>query len=107
MIKNLPSYKINHLIRIYASTIEWNTTDKEKSYSASDIVENDRSLSLDGKKNQLMNLLVSQAMAHFMTWAWTRKGKKVAGDILAELFDEAENERGKSYGTLIQDPRRR
>jgi hypothetical protein len=72
-----------------------------------DICENDRILSLDGKKKQQLDLLVSQAMAHFMTWAWTGEGKKVAGDILAELSDEAENEKGKSYGALIKDPRRR
>jgi hypothetical protein len=107
MIKSLPTYKINYLVRIYVSTIECNHVDKEKSYSAFDIFENDRILSLDGKKNQLMDLLASQAMAHFMTGAWTRKGKKVAGDILAELSDEAENEKGKSYGALIKDPRRR
>ena len=105
MIKKIPPYRIDHLIRIYTLTIKWDNPSKANSKTALDNFENDQNFLLTGKKNQLVNHLVSQALAHFTTCAWARNGQKIAGDILHDLSDE--NERGKSYGDLIKDPRRR
>jgi hypothetical protein len=61
--------------------------------------------STNGKKYQLINQMISEAIIYFTTCAWRKNKHKIAGDILPDL--SGENGRRKLYASLIQDSRRR
>jgi hypothetical protein len=105
MDTDIPTYIINHLLRGYAAEIKHDNADGEANNICLNTFKNDQILSPDGKKNQLMDQLISEAIVHFTTCAWEKKEQKIAGDILGDL--SGENGRRKPYGTLIQDSRRR
>jgi hypothetical protein len=105
MDTDIPTYRINHLLRGYTAEIKHDNADGETNNICLNTFKNDQILSPDGKKNQLMDQLISEAIVHFTTCAWEKKEQKIAGDILGDL--SGENGRRKPYGTLIQDSRRR
>ena len=105
MDTDIPTYRINHLLRGYIAEIKHDNADGETNSLCLNTFKNDQILSPDGKKNQLMDQLISEAIVHFATCAWGKKEQKIAGDILGDL--SGENGRRKPYGTLIQDSRRR
>ena len=65
----------------------------------------DSILPSDTKKDQLIDQIIFNAIAHFTTGVWGEKGRMVPGDLLHDLSDE--DGRRKLYETLIQDSRRR
>jgi hypothetical protein len=105
MDTNIPTYRINHLLRGYTAEIKHDNADGETNNICLNTFKNDQILLPDGKKNQLMHQLISEAIVHFTTCAWEKKEQKIAGDILGDL--SGENGRRKPYGTLSQDSRRR
>ena len=102
---DIPTYRINHLLRGYTAAIKHDNVDRETNNICLNTFKNDQILSPDGKKNQLMDQLISEAIVHFTTCVGGKKEQKIAGDIMGDL--SGENGRRKPYGTLIQDSRRR
>ena len=102
---DIPTYRIHHLLRSYTAAVKHDTVDSENTNISLNIFNNNQMLSPNGKKNQLIDQIISEAIAHFTTCVWEKKAQKIAGDILGDL--SGENGRRKAYGTLIQDSRRR
>jgi hypothetical protein len=102
---DIQTYRINQLIRSYRAAIKHDTADIESYNISLNLFNNDQILSPNGKKNQLMDQLISEAIVHFTTCVWEKNKQKIAGDIMSDL--SGENGRRKPHGTLIQDSRRR
>jgi hypothetical protein len=99
MHTDIPIYRINHLLRGYTAAINHDNAGKEINNICLNAFNNDQILSSDGKKNQLMDQLISEAIVHFTTCAREKNKQKIAGDILGDL--SGENGRRKLYGALI------
>jgi hypothetical protein len=99
MRTDIPIYRINHLLRGYTAAIKHDNAGREINNICLNDFDNDQILSSDGKKNQLMDQLISEAIVHFTTCAWEKNKQKIAGDILGDL--SGENGRRKPYGALI------
>jgi hypothetical protein len=99
-----PTYRIHHLLRSYTTAVKHNDVDSENAKISVNIFNNNHMLSLNVKKNQLIDQIISEAIAHFTTCAWEKKVQKIAGGIIGAL--SGENGRRKTYGILIQDSRR-
>ena len=102
---DISTYIIYHILRRYISSVQKNSIDKENDNIPSSILNNNQILLSNVRKNQLIDQVISEAIAHFTTCAWEEKAQKLAGDILVAL--SGEKGRRKAYGTLIQDSRRR
>jgi hypothetical protein len=105
MDTDIPTYRINHLLRGYSAEIKHDNAAGETNNICLNTFKNDQILSPDGKKNQLMDQLISEAIVHFTTCVWEKNEQKIAGDIMSDL--SGENGRRKPHETLIQDSRRR
>jgi hypothetical protein len=105
MDKNISIFRIHHLLRNYRENIKYDNVKIESNNTCLNTACNDQILSPYGKKNQLLDQLVAEAIIHFTTCVWEKKKQKIAGDILRDL--SGEHGRRKPYGTLIQDSRRR
>jgi hypothetical protein len=99
MHTDIPIYRINHLLRGYTAAIKHDNAGREINNICLNAFKNDQILSPDGKKNQLMDQLISEAIIHFTTCAWEKNKQKIAGDLLGDL--SGENGRRKPYGALI------
>jgi hypothetical protein len=99
-----PTYRIHHLLRSYTTAVKHNDVDSENAKISVNIFNNNHMLSPNVKKNQLIDQIISEAIAHFTTCAWEKKVQKIAGGIIGAL--SGENGRRKTYGILIQDSRR-
>ena len=98
-------YRIHHLLKTDTAFVKYKNARREINDRILDNSEDNPVISLDGKKNQLFDQLISDVIAHFTTCRWEKNGQKITGDILREL--SGENGRRNLYGTLIQDSRRR
>src|SRR5215510_11277065 len=85
MDTNIPTYRINHLLRGYTEESKHDNADGETNNMCLNTFNIDQILSSEGKKNQLMAQLISAAIVHFTTCAWGKKEQKIAGDILCDL----------------------
>jgi hypothetical protein len=105
MDRDTPEYRVHYLLRSYTEKIKYKQRNREVDSTCLDIFLNDRLLSSDGKKNQLIDQLICEAITYFRTRMCGKNEPKIAGDILRDL--SSEHGRRKPYGTLIQDSRRR
>jgi hypothetical protein len=105
MDRDIPAYRIHYLLRSYTEKIKHKPMNTEVENTCLDTFPNDQLLSSDGKKNQLIDQLICEAIIHFTTCMCGKNEHKIAGDILRDL--SSEHGRRKPYGTLIQDSRRR
>src|SRR5262245_64578894 len=99
------AHRIHHLVRNYTEKIKYENINRESNNIYLNFPQNSQILLSNGKKNQLIDQLISEAIVHFTRCVWEKKEPKVARDILHHL--SGENGRRKLYGTLIQDSRRR
>lgn len=102
---DIQTYRINQLLRRYRAAIKYDKAGIESYNISLNPFNNDQILSANGKKNQLMDQLISEAIVHFTTCVWEKKEQKIAGDIMGDL--SGENGRRKPHETFIQDSRRR
>lgn len=102
---DIQTYRINQLLRSYRAAIKYDKAGIESYNISLNPFNNDQILSANGKKNQLMDQLISEAIVHFTTCVWETKEQKIAGDIMGDL--SGENGRRKPHETFIQDSRRR
>jgi hypothetical protein len=105
MDKSIYVFRIHHLLRTYTEKIKYDKVNIESHNVRLNIFFTDQILSSHGKKNQLIDQVVAEAITHFTTCVWEKKEQEIAGDILGDL--SGEHGRRKPYGTLIQDSRRR
>jgi hypothetical protein len=105
MDKNISWFWIHHLLRSYTEKIKYGKLSLESDNMCLNAFLADQILSSQGKKNQLIDQVVAEAIIHFTTCVWEKKEQEIAGDILGDL--SGEHGRRKPYGTLIQDSRRR
>jgi hypothetical protein len=105
MDKNISGFRIHHLLRSYMEKIKYDKVSRESENLSLNAFLTDQILSSHGKRNQLIDQVVSKAIIHFTTCLWEKKEQEIAGDILGDL--SGEHGRTKPYGTLIQDSRRR
>ena len=105
MDKNISVFRIHHLLRIYTEKIKYDRVNLEDDNPCLNTLLAGQILSSHGKKNQLIDQVVAEAIIHFTTCVWGKKEQEIAGDILGDL--SSEHGRRKPYGTLIQDSRRR
>jgi hypothetical protein len=105
MDKNISVFRIHHLLRSYTEKIKYDNINIESDNTCLNPLLTDQILSPHGKKNQLIDQVVAEAIIHFTTCVWEKKEQKIAGDILGDLSGEHGGR--KPYGTLIQDSRRR
>jgi hypothetical protein len=92
-------YRIHYLLRRYIKSIHHDTVDAKNEKISLDLFVYDRMLSSDGKKNQLIDQIISEAIAHFTTGVWEDKAQMIAGDLLGAL--SGDKGRRKAYGPLI------
>jgi hypothetical protein len=102
---DIQTYRIKQLIRGYRAAIKYDKACIESYNISLNPFNNDQILSANGKKNQLMDQIISEAIVHFTTCVWEEKEQKIARDIMGDL--SGENGRRKPHETLIQDSRRR
>jgi hypothetical protein len=105
MDKNISWFRINHLLRSYTEKIKYDKLNHESDNLCLNAFPTDQILSSHGKRTQLIDQVVAEAIIHFTTCVWEKKEQESAGDILGAL--SGEHWRRKPYGTLIQDSRRR
>jgi hypothetical protein len=105
MDKNISLFRICHLLRSYAEKTKHDEIKIESDNLCLMPFLTDQILSSHGKKHQLIDQVVAEAIIHFTTCVWEKKEQETAGDILGDL--SGEHGRRKPYGTLIQDSRRR
>jgi hypothetical protein len=105
MDRDIPEYRIHYLLRSYTEKIKHKHINTEVENTGLDTFLNDQLLSSDGKKHQLIDQFICEAITHFTTRMCGKNEPKIAGDILRDL--SSEHGRRKPYGTLIQDSRRR
>jgi hypothetical protein len=105
MDKNISVFRIQHLLRYYTEKIKYDKLSIKSNNMCLNTFLTDQILSSQGKKNQLIDQVVTEAIIHFTTCVWERKQQEIAGDILGDL--SGEHGKRKPYGTLIQDSRRR
>jgi hypothetical protein len=97
--------RIYQFVRIYTLSLQKNNIEPENNSASSSDTNNSQISLSNAKKNQLVDQVISEAIAHFSRGAWEEKAQKIAGDLLVAL--SGEKGRRKVYGTLIQDSRRR
>ena len=105
MGKDILIYRIHHLIKMHKSATKQDDSEGKTTEIHLNVFDNAHILSPNGKKNQMIEQIISEAIVHFTTYEWNKNEKKIGGDILRDL--SGENGRMKAYGTLIQDSRRR
>jgi hypothetical protein len=101
---DIPTYRIHHLLRSYTTAVKHDDVDSENAKISLNTFDHNHILSINIKKDQLIEQILSEAIAHFTTCAWEKKVQTIAGGILSAL--SGENSRRKAYGIPIQDSRR-
>jgi hypothetical protein len=101
---DIPTYRIHHLLRSYTTAVKHDDVGSENDKIPFNTFDNIHKLSINIKKDQLIEQILSEAIAHFTTCAWEKKVQKIAGGILGAL--SGENGRRKAHGILMQDSRR-
>jgi hypothetical protein len=105
MDKNISGFRSHHLLRSCTEKIKYEKVNIESDDTCLNAFPTDQILSSHGKRTQLIDQVVAEAIIHFTTCVWEKKEQESAGDILGDL--SGEHWRRKPYGTLIQDSRRR
>jgi hypothetical protein len=105
MERDIPTYRIDHLIKLYIKSIKQNHAENEDTNTCLNTLDDSHILPSYGKKNQLMEQIISHAIVRFRTCEWGKKEQRIPGDILSDL--SAVNRRRTVYGTLIKDSRGR
>jgi hypothetical protein len=105
MGEKISIFQIHHLLRNYTEKVKYDDVKIESKNTCLNTFRADQILSPHGKKTELMDQIVTEAIVHFTTCVWEKGAQKIAGDILVDL--SGENGSRKPYGTLIQDSRRR
>jgi hypothetical protein len=103
MKKNITAYRIKYLLHNSIDLIRRDKYININTEASQGIVNKDHILSLNSKRNQLMEQIIAQAIIHFTTCVWEKKEPTVAGDILSDL--SSINGRRTVYGTFIKDSR--
>jgi hypothetical protein len=94
-----------HPLRSYKEKIKYSHDDSENNILCWTSFIDSQLQSSNGKKYQLINQAICEAIKHFTTCTWRKNEHKIAGDILPDI--SSENGRRKPYASLIQDSRRR
>jgi hypothetical protein len=98
------TYQTHHLLRIYTAAVKHDDVYTENARFFLNTNSNSHILLKNVKKDQLIDQIISEAIAHYTTCAWEKKAQKIAGGILGAL--SGENRRREAYGILMQDSRR-
>ena len=95
---DIPTYRINHILKVYTDRLKRLQINAEKNIVLSSIFYDELILSFDGKKKQLRDQLVSESVSQFTT-VRERQERKIVEDVLHDIF--AEYGRRKQYGSAI------
>jgi hypothetical protein len=93
-----PTDRIHQILKIYTDRFKRRQINTEKNIKLSNNFHDDLILSFDGKKQQLIDQLVSESLGQFATIR-ERQEKKLVEYVIHDIF--AENGRRKQYGSLI------
>ena len=95
---DIPTYRINHILKVYTDRLKRRQINVENNIVLSSSFFDGLSWSFDGKKQQLIDQLVSESVSQFTT-VRGRQENKLFEDVLHDIF--AENGRRKQYGSPI------
>jgi len=95
----IPTHRIHHLLRFYTDQLKFIETNTSQTTIFPNPFQDDFRLSSDGKKKQLIDQLISQAIRQLATHVWERKEHNIAENIPHDIFPE--DGRRKLYGTLV------
>ena len=105
MESDIQAYRMRHLLKSYIATIRQDNAEDENTKICLNILDGNHILAPDGKRNQLIQQIISQAKNHFTARVWGKAERTITGDILSDL--SGMNGRRTAYGTLVQDSRGR
>jgi CheY-like chemotaxis protein len=74
---NIHTYRIHHLLGIYTMAVKRNNVESENTNMSLNTFNNNQMLAEDGKKNQLKEQIISEAMAHFTMCVWGKRRKRL------------------------------
>jgi hypothetical protein len=96
---DIPAYRIHQILRVCTGFMKINRIHaSEKTISPSDF-HDEVKLSSDGKKKQLIDRLVSEAVVQLAMRVRSRVERKIVDDIPHDIF--LEDAKRKRYGTLM------
>ena len=96
---------MSHLLKIYIAKIKQDNSEDENTNICLNILDGSHILASNGKRNQLIEQIISQAKNHFTTRVRGKAEQTITGDILSDL--SGMNGSRTAYGTLVQDSRGR
>ena len=103
--RDIQTYRMRHLLKSYIATIREDNTEDENTNICLNVLDGSHILEPDGKRNQLIEQIISQAKNHFTARVRVKAERTITGEILNDL--SGMNGRRTVYGTLVQDSRGR
>jgi hypothetical protein len=104
MEMDIPRHRIHQILRFYTKQLKFTETNTPKKTISSNTFQDEFRLSFDGKKQQLIDHVIAEAIVQLTTHVWERKKRRIAEDVPHDIFPE--DGRRKLYGTLSQDSSR-
>jgi hypothetical protein len=96
---SIPTYRIHHILTVYIEQLKFNQINVSMKTSPSSTFYDEFILSPNGKKKQLVDQLISEAVVQLTTHVQELKDGKIAEDITHDIFPDDGGR--KLYGTLI------
>jgi hypothetical protein len=99
MKMDIPTHRIHQRLRFYTDQLKFTETNTPKKTISSNTLQDEFMLSFDGKKKQLIDQVISEAIGQLTTRMWERQKHKIAEDISHDILPE--DGRRKLYGPLV------
>jgi hypothetical protein len=99
MEMDIPTHRIHQRLRFYTDQLKFMETNISKKTISSTTSQDEFRLSFDGKKKQLIDQVISEAIGQITARVWERQERRIAEDISHDIFPD--DERRKLYEPLV------